>query len=170
MEKTLNVYFDYICPYCYRGITDLLDLLPGFPGLTVRWIPCEAHPRPEAAFLHSDLANQAMLAVADQKGDLVRFHRSVFHAHFVERRRIDDRQVLADLAADCGASSHQVLTALENGLYRQAARDNNTLVWSILGFEAVPCYQSGSLLLASQEDVTIPRKRLQAFLETVIAN
>lgn len=170
MKKTLNVYFDYICPYCYRGLTDLLDLLPDFPDLSVHWIPCEAHPRPEAAYLHSDLANQAMLAVARQNGDLVRFHQNVFRAHFVEHRPIDDSQVLADLAADCGVSSQQILTALEKGLYRQAVQDNNHLVWGRMGLEAVPCYQSQSLLLASREDVIIPRKRLRAFLETVISH
>ncbi len=168
MKKTLNVYFDYICPYCYRGITDLMELLPEFPGLSVNWVPCEAHPRPEPAFLHSDLANQAMIAVAEQGGDLLRFHHSVFQAHFVERRRIDDKHVLADMAADCGADRDKVLTALEKGLYRQTALDNNTLVWGKLGFEAVPCYQSDSLLLASREDVMISRKELRGFLEAVV--
>ena len=170
MKKPLDVYFDYICPYCYRGITDLLDLLADFPDLVVHWVPCEAHPRPEPARLHSDLANQAMLAVTQEGGDLARFHRDVFHAHFVTHRRIDDSQVLADLAEDCGVSRHLVLEALEQGLYRQAAQDNNALVWGRLGFQAVPCYQSGRLLLASQEDVMIPRKRLRAFLEKVITS
>lgn len=167
MKKTLTVYFDYVCPYCYRSIMNLLDLLPDYPKLSVCWVPCEAHPRPEAAFIHSDLASQAMLAAADQNCDLVRFHREIFAAHFTGRRRINNAAVLADIAASCGADRDKILRALKQNQYRQAVLDNNRLVWDTLGFEAVPCYQSGDKLLASHEDVIISNAQLEGFLSSL---
>lgn len=168
MEKRLNVYFDYVCPYCYRGIMDLLDLLPDFPEVSVCWIPCEAHPRPEWALVHSDLAGQAMMAAADQHCDMMRFHREVFSAHFKEGGRIDDIQLLTDIAVRCGADREQMLTALKKGQFRSNILANNRLVWDTLHFEAVPCYEWGGRLLASHEDVMIPKEQLRRFLEEII--
>ena len=153
MKRSLTVYFDYTCPYCYRGIMNLIEMLPDFPELSVSWISCEAHPYPETPFMHSDLASQAMLITAELGGDLIAFHQKIFHAHFIEHQRIDAPSILADMAA------------LETGQYRQAVLDNNTLVWGTLKFEAVPCYQSKSRLLASREDVMISRNQLKDFLD-----
>ena len=54
----LELFFDYICPYCYRGHRMFLELLPLYPGLEVVWRPCESHPRPENTYRHSDMAIQ----------------------------------------------------------------------------------------------------------------
>ena len=56
----LELFFDYICPYCYRGHRMFLELLPLYPGLEVVWRPCESHPRPENTYRHSDMAIQGM--------------------------------------------------------------------------------------------------------------
>lgn len=167
MKKTINVYFDYICPYCYRGIVNLLELLPDYPELSVAWVPCESHPRPETTYTHSDLAGQAMLAAAEQGCDLEQFNMAVFSAHFVERRRIDCISVLEEIAAGCGADREVVHAALANGAYQQAILDNNRLVWGALGFEAVPCYQGAGRRLASRENVIISGETLRAFLDAV---
>ena len=98
MKKKLRVYFDYTCPYCYHGMTDLLSLLPQYPELTVEWIPCEAHPFPETAWVHSRLASQMMLAAAENGADLIRFHQEVLEACFVKHLRIDDKDLLLDIA------------------------------------------------------------------------
>ena len=62
---TLEVFFDYACPYCQLGHQNLLALLPRHPGLEILWRPCEAHPRPEPARIHSDLAIQGMYLVQE---------------------------------------------------------------------------------------------------------
>lgn len=163
----LNIYFDYICPYCYRGVMDLLELLPAFPEITAVWIPCESHPEPETAWIHSDIASQVMMIVKESGGDIINFHKKVFTAHFKERRRIDDEKLLAELAAECGVDTQTTLSALKNKRYARAVKENNRLVWESLHFEAVPCYQSEKYLLASQEDVMISKKELNRFLTRI---
>lgn len=168
MKKILTVYFDYACPYCFRGITNLLELLPEFPELSIDWVPCEAHPKPERAFVHSDVASQAMMAAAAQGCDLIQFNQKVLAAHFTERRRIDHPDVLADIAADLSADRAQILAALKNGVYKAAVLRNNRLVWDTMQLEAVPCYKSGSKLLASQEDTAILKGQLKSFLSSAV--
>ena len=169
MEKQLSVYFDYTCPYCYQGISDLTELLPDYPQLTVTWIPCEAHPVPEPAWVHSSLAGQMMLAAAAYGGDLIRFHKELFELCFVKRQRIDDAELLIHTAVLCGTDREKAAAALQNRQFEQKIEEHNTLVWERMRLEAVPCYQSGEKLLTSHEDVMIPKKKLKAFLDTIAA-
>lgn len=169
MKRQLRIYFDYTCPYCYHGILDLLSMLPDYPGLTAEWAPCEAHPLPEHTWAHSNLASQTMMAVAAYGGNLLKFHKDLFEACFVKKQRIDDSNVLIPIAVSCGADREKVALALQDGRYRQKVEENNILAWETMGLEAVPCYQSGHKLLTSHEDVMIPKKKLQAFLDSIIA-
>ena len=83
---------------------------------------------------------------------------------FREKKRIDSSRLLADLAAACGADADKALEALDSGRYKADMEKNNRLVWSIRRFEAVPCYESGSRLLASHEDVLLSKEELAGFL------
>ncbi|MDO4169088.1 MAG: DsbA family protein [Lachnospiraceae bacterium] len=163
-KRKLTVYFDYICPYCYRGLTDLMDLLPQFPDLSVEWIPCEAHPRPERMWIYSDIASQAMLYIQEYSGDLIQFHKKIFYAHFKDHKRIDDIKLLAKIGEDCGASYQEIENALNARVYAQRVEANNDLVWEQLKFAAVPCYELDGRMLRSIEDVIISKERLKKFL------
>ena len=78
--------------------------------------------------------------------------------------------VLTAIAAACGADRNTTLMAITDGVYRQSILNNNQLVWDTLGFEAVPCYQSGNRFLTSHEDVMISKKQLKDFLVSVMVN
>lgn len=164
MSKTVEAFFDYVCPYCYRGILELLDMLPDYPKVQIDWKPCEAHPRPELAPIHSDMAAQAMLCLQGQGGDLIRFHRLVFHAHFERRMRIDDLQVLADLAAACGGDEKTVYKALQAGQYAAAVAENNRMAWGKLGFFAVPSYRTGSHVAGSRDGILVSKSEVAKLL------
>lgn len=43
----LEVFFDYTCPFCYLGLSEVRTALKKHPDIEVAWRPCEAHPRPE---------------------------------------------------------------------------------------------------------------------------
>lgn len=42
----LEVFFDYLCPYCYLALHELKEMVPNYPGLSVVWRPCEIQPQP----------------------------------------------------------------------------------------------------------------------------
>lgn len=164
MPKIVQAFFDYVCPYCCRGILAFLDMLPDYPEVQVDWKPCEAHPRPEYAPIHSDVAAQAMLCLQDQGGDLIRFHRLVFQAYFEKRMHIDDPQVLADLAAACGGDGKAVYKALQARQYAAAVVENNRLAWDELGLFAVPSYRTGNRLAGSRDGILVSKNEVAKLL------
>lgn len=166
--KELTVYFDYICPYCYRGVMDLMDLLPEFPDIHVNWVPCEAHPRPERMSIYSDTASQAMLSVQEQGGDVMKFHKLVFEAYFINHQRIDDPVLLTRLSGQCGVNRAKVLVDLSDNRYAKEVLANNELVWGEKAFFAVPDYEAADASLNSIEDVMISKEELRKFLEKIV--
>lgn len=51
----VEVFFDYICPFCYAGLKHLEDLLPEYNFVEIEWRSVEAHPRSEPQL---DLSNR----------------------------------------------------------------------------------------------------------------
>ncbi len=101
----IEVFFDYICPYCYRGHKNLLKLLKKYPQIKIVWRPCEAHPRPEPWPLLSDLAIQGMYYVQEHRGDVWNYHNLVYEAHFEKSLDISSPEVLASLASQCAVDA-----------------------------------------------------------------
>ena len=159
----LELFFDYICPYCYRGHRMFLELLPLYPGLEVVWRPCESHPRPENTYRHSDMAIQGMYYLEERGGDLSSYHRLVYEAHFEKGLDISDCSVLAGLAARCGADSQAFTEAL----------DQNRYAWETLRLNAVPSYlavpegpdlKGRGPMIGSRDGIPVTRRELEQFL------
>ncbi len=139
----LEVFYDYVCPYCYKGLEELRSLTTGYPEVALDFIPCEAHPRPEPAKIHSDLAAQLCYFLKDKGLDVQAYNDLVYKAHFEDKLPVDDPALLASFAAACGADEQEALHALKQNLYAEQVRRANELVWSTLGCPAVPSYRCG---------------------------
>ena len=139
--KKLEVFFDYTCPYCYRGHQALKELLIRYPDIQPEWMPCESHPRPEVASLYSDLASAVLYYLKDVGGDEKRYNDAVFAAHFEEKGRIDDPALLTKIDVACGGKTEEIEAAIAPGKYLDMVAHCNRLTWETLGFEAVPSYR-----------------------------
>ncbi len=164
-EHTVEVFFDYTCPYCDCGIRQLLEVLPDYPEVKVEWKPCEAHPRPERVGMHSDLAIQMMYFLRDKGLDLKKYHRLAYDACFRQRKRIDDPELLAQLAEACGADRGEALRALKEGRYQDEVEKGNEYAWNELNLEAVPSYRSGSRVIGSRDGILVPIEEVMDLLE-----
>ena len=162
--KQLEVYFDYLCPYCYRGHANLKELLKEFPEIEVIWKPCEAHPRPEVCRVYTDVANMGMFFVRDNGGDVVRYTEAVYAAGLDRGERVDDPDVLAPIAAESGVDPEAFRAALADGRYREEALEANRVAWGEMGWEAVPSYASGDRKIGSRGGILVPKEELRAFL------
>ncbi len=167
MKKKVKVYFDFLCPFCYRGVMDLLDLMPEFPDLMVDWEPCEAHPRPETCNQYSDLASEAFLYIKGHHGDLIPFLKAVYQAHFEEGKRIDDRNLLVELAAETGIEAGRLRSSLVRRDYKQDVMINNNDIWEMYGAEAVPAYYCRNKKLVSRENHLISKEVLRNYLQNL---
>ena len=159
----LEVFFDYICPYCLLGHEYLLELLPQYPGHEIEWRPCESHPRPEQHGRHSDLCARGMFFALEQGADLIEYHRRVYQAALTERANVEDLNVM--LAATEGLLDQKKLReALAGNQYVDRLLENNQLAWVQYDFPAVPSYRLNGELLKSTPGVGVSKEQLAAFL------
>ena len=40
MSKKIKVFYDYTCPFCYKGLKELGDILPDYKTVEIEWSPC----------------------------------------------------------------------------------------------------------------------------------
>ncbi|WP_343208854.1 DsbA family oxidoreductase [Anaerolentibacter hominis] len=165
MSKKLNIYYDYICPYCYKGWKELCEIIKDYKDVELNWVPCESHPRPEPASIHSDLAAQAAFYLMELGLDIQRYNALVYAAHFDKRQRIDDIELLADLAAEAGAEKDQVLAVLKNGSFTEKVLAANRLVWGTMGFEAVPSYEWNGKTAGSRGGILVARDQVRKLFQ-----
>lgn len=160
---TLEVFFDYSCPFCLRGHEILLELMSQDPKLKVEWHPCEAHPRPESYSRHSDLCARGMFFVQEQGGDLMEYHRRMYKAAVADRVDIENPTVLAQLVEGL-VDSKQFNEVLSGDLYLNELLNNNQLAWDSYRFPAVPSYRMDGKLLKAIGNVGTTKERLEEFL------
>ncbi len=165
MKKKIEVFFDYLCPYCDKGIRQFIEILPEYNNIEVEWIPCEAHPRPEYSSIYSDIAIEAMYCLKEQNGDLIKFHIEVFNAWFKDRKRIDDINILSSIAEKCGGSKEKTINLLIEKKYKNKASENNEYAWSKNGLYAVPSYICGDKTALSKDGILVPIKKVRKLIE-----
>ena len=160
--KKVDVYFDFLCPYCKKGILDLVSIMTKSGDLQVNWIPCEAHPRPEISRQYTDLCSEAYYSTVENGGNGTEFVLKVY-----EGKRIDDPALLTDLAALCGADAEKVSGDLKTRRFNAQILKNNDTAWEDLGYLAVPDYRAGDRELKSMPGCMISEEELRSFLKEI---
>lgn len=163
----LEIFFDYLCPFCEMGHSYWCELLPRHPEIEPVWRPCEAHPRAEEpGGRHSDLAIQGALFVRESGADERAYHDAVFSACYDQGADIEDTQVLAACAVSAGAEKAAFLQALESGAYAAAQRECDRYAYGEKQVQAVPTYIFADGRRADAKlGVGVPRDQLAAFLQ-----
>ncbi len=165
MAPKLEIFYDYVCPYCYKGLQELDALLEEFPQTEADWRPIEVHPRPEKAAVHSDLAIRMAYQLARHGLDVSAYNKLVYKAHFQQGRRIDDRDLLRSLALSCGLEADKAEEVLEGDAFGQDLTAYNHYVWTELALEAVPSYRRGDSTALSLPGQPVTREILRSLLE-----
>lgn len=161
---TLEVFFDYNCPFCLKGHKILTELIPLYPNIEIEWRPCEAHPRPESYGLHSDLCAIGMFYAKEHNIDLMEYHHRMYSASLTQKLNIEDIHTITGLISDL-LDSKLFYGVLADGFYVDKLLDNNTLAWETYQFQAVPSYHMNGKLLKSIAGIGITKQRLVEFLD-----
>mgnify|MGYP000959355207 FL=1 len=161
---SLEVFFDYICPFCLRGHKHLLEVLPDYPEVRVLWKPCESHPRPERYGPHSDLCIQGFFFAADHGADLLKYHERMYELAQKRRADIEDIDALAGNVADL-LDAEALRRALADGRYRELQQAANDYAYERNGVWAVPAYRMDGRKLDSIEGIGVTKGQIRRFLE-----
>lgn len=165
MKKELELFYDLACPYCYQGLMELKKFLEGNEEVYVNYIACEAHPKPEPAKMHSDLAAKVVYYLKDNELDVNKFNFLVYEAYFKKDLSIEDKSLLTDFAKMCGADEDSVREVLNSDKYQDVLDSANMLVWLELQFAAVPSYRYGNKTIGSGGGVLVDINKVAELIE-----
>jgi len=162
----MEVFYDFVCPYCLSGHQYLTELLPQYPDIEIVWRPCEAHPRPERYGLHSDLCITGMYYAQEQGVDLWDYHARMYAAAVTERVNIEDPEVVAGRVHGL-LDPAAFLAALQSGAYAKAVTDGNDYAYEQNGVWAVPAFRLDGRKLDSVENVGVTKQQLADFMRDI---
>jgi predicted DsbA family dithiol-disulfide isomerase len=160
----MQIFYDYECPYCKRGYEDLKTLIENHPEIEIEWRPIESHPRPEDHPPHTDLCIQAFYAALELNVDLPRFHAAMFQAVAVERRNVEELNVLTGIVKDL-VDPVKFRSIIESGAYAGKVNENNDLAYEHEEVWFVPAFRMNGKKLDAQGGIGVYREELKAFLE-----
>lgn len=161
--QTLEVFFDYTCPFCMRGHEQLKALIGAYPNIEIKWCPCEAHPEPEPG-PHSDLVMMGALAAIDLGIDMIAFGDAMYAAMLSGRVNRRDISGISDAAAPF-VEQAVFESALKSGKYKGALNAMNDYAYEARGVWAIPSYRMGARKLDAREGVGVTGEQLKAFLD-----
>ena len=166
--RKLEVFFDYICPFCLKGYEYLRELLPQYPDVEIVWRPCEAHPRPERHGRHSDLCIQGLFYAIDNGADIWGYHDRMFNAAIKERANIEDPEVLAVHVQDL-LDPKAFLSVLQSGAFNKAVSDTNDYAYEQSGVWVLPAFRMEKHKLDAIEGIGVTKAQLEALICQEIA-
>ena len=161
---SLEVFFDYICPYCLRAHDYLLELIPNYPDIDIIWRPCESHPRPERFSPHSDLIIQGMFFALDCGADLLKYNSIMYKAALQDKKDIEDAKILSEIVGDF-LDPDDFYDALKSGKYLEALFKSNQHAFNASGVWVLPAYRMNGKKLDSIEGVGVTKSQLKQFLD-----
>jgi predicted DsbA family dithiol-disulfide isomerase len=170
--KKLRIFYSYECPYCKKGYEDFLECAgTQDAGIDeIEWRPVEAHPRPEDFRPHVDLACQSYYIARELGADMPAFHAAMFQATAVERRNVEEPEVLAQILEGI-VDAGKFLSILKSGKYAAQVDENNDLAYEKSGVWFLPAFRmfrSGAPAgkLDAEGGAGVDREALRAFLKS----
>jgi predicted DsbA family dithiol-disulfide isomerase len=161
---TMQIFFDYECPYCKKGYEYLQEYIGAHPDIEIEWRPVEAHPRPEDHPPHTDLSCQSYYVARELNADMPKFFAALFQAVAIERRNVEKVDVLVDIVKGI-VDGAKFKAILESGKYARQVDENNDLAYEKSGVWFVPAFRLNGKKLDAQSGVGVSKEQVKAFLE-----
>lgn len=161
--QTLEIFFDYICPFCLRAHEQLLELLPKALQTQILWRPFEIHPWPERFGRHSDLCIQGMFFAQEHGADLLLYHERIYKAIHHDYANIEDIDVLTSLVDDF-LDTKSFRQALLEKTYLNVQLAANNYAFKQNKVRIVPSFRLDGCKLDSVEGIGVSKQQLASFI------
>jgi predicted DsbA family dithiol-disulfide isomerase len=161
---TMQVFFDYECPFCKLGYEYLQEYIGAHPEIEIEWRPVEAHPRPEDHPPHTDLACQSYYIAKELNAATPAFHAAMFQAVAAEHRNVEDPEVLVDIVKNL-LDGVKFKSILESKKYAKQVDENNDLAYEKSGVWFVPAFRLNGKKLDAQGGAGVTKDQVKTFLE-----
>ena len=164
MKKKVEIFFDYICPYCFKAHEQLNKLIKEYDDIEIIWCPCEINPRSQAYCMHSDLCIQGYFFAQDSNADLFLYNDRMYKAVHIDRIDIENIDILSDYVRDI-VNASEVKKAISDGRYTEKLKKANEYAFVDSKVWAVPSYRNKENKLDAVEGIGITQEQLKSFLD-----
>jgi predicted DsbA family dithiol-disulfide isomerase len=159
----LEFFYDYECPFCKKGYEYYREYIKSHPDIDVEWRPVEAHPRPEDHSPHTDLSCQSYYIAEELGADMDRFHHALFEAVAIERRNVEDPEVLTGIVKDL-VDPVRFRAILDSDKYRAQIEENNRLAYEKNSVWFLPALRMKGKKLDALAGAGVSREEIRDFL------
>ena len=159
----MQFFYDYECPYCKKGYEYLTEAIKNHPDIAIEYLPIEAHPLPEDHPPHTYLAGQCYYIAAELGTDMPKFHAAMYQAISIERRNVDDPQVLCDILKGI-VDAGKLRSLLDSGKYAKQIDENNDLAYEKSGVWFVPAFRMNGKKLDAKGGAGVSADEVREFL------
>lgn len=160
----MEVFYDYECPYCMRGVNYLMKHIDDYPEVTIEWHPVEGHPRPEVHPPHTDLANQGFHFAVENGVDPTVYNERLFNALHTDRIDVEDPAALAEYVKDLvDADAYE--KALRDGTFKDAQEADNDLAYEERDVWFIPVFIMGDDRLDAEGGVGVTEEAVVELLK-----
>jgi predicted DsbA family dithiol-disulfide isomerase len=160
---TMQIFYDYECPYCKKGYEYLLEQIGSHPEIEIEWHPIESHPLPEDHPPHTHLACQSYYIAKELGADMSRFHAVMFQAVAIERQNVEKPEVLCEILKGIVDPS-KFRAVLDSGKYAKQVDENNDLAYEKNGVWYVPAFRMNGKKLDAKGGIGVSAAELEKFL------
>ena len=150
--KKLEVFFDYNCPFCFKGHKQLVEFVKDKADLEIVWHPCEISVyKNKFTGSQGDINLQGMFFAADNNVDLWKYHEKVFNRNFVDKDNTKDIDEFADGLKDI-LDAEALKAALKADKYLDMVKKSNEFAFKTTGAHVVPTYRSDDGFLQDRQE------------------
>jgi predicted DsbA family dithiol-disulfide isomerase len=162
--REMQFFYDYECPYCKIGYEYLLEQIDSHSDIQIEWRPIESHPLPEDHPPHTYLACQSYYIAKELGADMSVFHKVMFQAVSIERKSVDNPDVLCDVLKDI-VDVKKFREILDSEKYAKQIDENNDLAYEKSGVWYVPAFRMDGKKLDAKGGIGIRPEELRSFLK-----
>ena len=191
MTKTVDIFFDYVCPYCYVA-SKREAILKKDLDVNFNWKPWEIHPeRPTQADtrsyldppfiikgfaaeigmkvtmpVHKSNSRLALLGMLYAKGvgKFNEYHHAVFRNHWEEKKDISDMAVIKGICSEIGIDPDIMESAVSSPDFSRILKEMDKEA-ERRHVELVPSYMLDSKIVVGNIPLAHLKTELESFLK-----
>ncbi|MEE9116136.1 MAG: DsbA family protein [Thermoplasmata archaeon] len=192
MTRTVDIYFDYVCPYTYIA-SKREPLLKTELDVEFNWRGWEIHPerttpplirrRLTPSYITASLGREIKLdftlpkqrsnsrnalkglEIARKMGKFKQYHDSIWRVHWEEKKDIADINVLEEVASNVGIDPTVFERQLGNPEFEAVLKENDREAERI-GVEKAPSYVLGKRIVVGNIFMRDLKRELVRFLQS----
>jgi predicted DsbA family dithiol-disulfide isomerase len=190
MTRTVDIFFDYVCPYCYIA-SKREPILKKDLDINFNWKPWEIHPERSMSaetrsFLkpsfiikglgdeigvnvtmpaHRSNARLALLGMLYAKGigKFDEYHHTVFRKHWEEKKDISDMVVIREICSETGIDPDAMENAVSSPDFSRILKEMDKEA-ERRHVERVPSYMLDSKIVVGNIPIANLKSELENFL------